>query len=770
MKKIYPLLLTTLVAGSAMAVNPNVEALRAAAKTKSFTTSSSAKTNREVSRKLNVTKSAERGDFKTPVKAPRKAEGDASKYEGIYTLTMCDDVFQNSTGAITPYEVNVTVSDNQITFSCSDFDPITADFDASTGVVTFVNTYLGAGTSQAWSYMPVDFKTSSMFSSFTATFSEDGSTLNFPSDCGMMEGVWGWSRTTQKNAAIADAQSFNTNSNYFLGWAFGQTFVSMTKGGFTYSPAGTVTYYDGLMTVNDAVNEIYSWDVAVEECDQVENFYRMQPYAVANPVGDALGLGVDADTYVYVNISDPTKVFTKGQFSPYGVETFSGVNAENNFNGDYYGTYEDGVISFPDPSFAYYDGGWYLVDTDGQPNLRIVFEGSVIKDYTIEAFTPSVVSDNNQWTISVTKGADVASVKYMVAPFETTFDELASYGFDFADFGNDVDGESFTIDPAVDNMSFGPMTESDYVTVIVASFDAEGNQKEVTELYLTVLFDDDNEGWATVGTTTFVDPFLAPMFEISYSAEVEVQAKSDNTPVYRLVLPYASFPAFYDMAGKTTSMVIDATDPTWVAIPQYFSGIDAGYGMAAVGSVAALGYTKDNTPSGVGTVTLDGNTITFAAKSAFMHMPLFNGVNRWSQLNAGGAFDLPAIVLNVTVKNADGTPAVGATVSLQAPVAAQGIAAMSDDEVVTDAEGKATLDIPFSTGYFGSLPVYINGTDNMVTLEGATTDTEITLIHSGIEEISSADNAAVVYDLLGRRVNNPTKGIYIVNGKKTVIK
>ena len=43
---------------------------------------------------------------------------------------------------------------------------------------------------------------------------------------------------------------------------------------------------------------------------------------------------------------------------------------------------------------------------------------------------------------------------------------------------------------------------------------------------------------------------------------------------------------------------------------------------------------------------------------------------------------------------------------------------------------------------------------------------------TGIENLESAGNGqqTIVYDLQGRRVETPTKGIYIVNGKKTVIK
>ena len=44
---------------------------------------------------------------------------------------------------------------------------------------------------------------------------------------------------------------------------------------------------------------------------------------------------------------------------------------------------------------------------------------------------------------------------------------------------------------------------------------------------------------------------------------------------------------------------------------------------------------------------------------------------------------------------------------------------------------------------------------------------------TGIDDVKAILNgcgADMIYDLSGRRVNNPTKGIYIINGKKVLIK
>lgn len=765
MRRFYPLLLVAFVASSVMGAKPfpaksfsNIDGDKNAPV--------SSENRLEVSKIFKSERIIEVSGMHRLPKTPRSEQRSESKYAGNYILTLCDDIFSNSSGLSNSIEVEVSVDNNTLTISSEEFDaPIIAQFDESTGVVTFVNQYLGTGGKRAYSYLPVDFsKQQYLCDSFRATFNEDGTSLAFPADTGFMEAAWEWSSSSQQNDAINAAKSFDIESDYFLGYTYGRTFVSMTKGGFSFASAGKATYYDGLMIVNEAVNEIYSWEIEIEKCNEIETLYRVKPYSVENPVGKALGLGIDDNTFFYIDITDESKVFTKGEFSPYNVNTFCGVNGENGFDAEKYGTFNDGVINFPDKSFAYQnENSWYFVNSDGQPNMRIVFDGAVIKDYTIEATTESNVSADNKWTVELTKGADVASVKYMVVPDEIAYETLVNYDIDFDEYGVEASGDSFVIEPAKNNILGEPMTTSDYVTVFIASFDAKGNKQDLTQLDLTVLFADQEEGWTSVGKTEFVDPFVAPVFGEKFSAQVEVQAKSDNSPVYRLVLPYETFPADFNLAGLTTSMVIDATDPTWVEIPAYFTGVNAGYGMTAVGSITALGYTKDTAPAGIGAVTMSNNIVNFAARSAFVHLPEYSGPGKWSQLNATNQFSLPAISLNITVKNEEGVPVEGASVSLKDILDTL-------QEFTTDATGKVTVNIPLSVGYFGSFKLYVNNTPNEVKLNGAENSVEITLSNSAIREIINADSAKEIYDILGRRVVNPSAGLYIINGNKTVIK
>ena len=71
----------------------------------------------------------------------------------------------------------------------------------------------------------------------------------------------------------------------------------------------------------------------------------------------------------------------------------------------------------------------------------------------------------------------------------------------------------------------------------------------------------------------------------------------------------------------------------------------------------------------------------------------------------------------------------------------------------TDADRTFYIYTPIITG---DLPVIWK-------IEGEGLDTDI-----AVEEV--VDETTVIYDLMGRRVENPSKGIYIINGVKRVIK
>ena len=76
---------------------------------------------------------------------------------------------------------------------------------------------------------------------------------------------------------------------------------------------------------------------------------------------------------------------------------------------------------------------------------------------------------------------------------------------------------------------------------------------------------------------------------------------------------------------------------------------------------------------------------------------------------------------------------------------------------------------PYSAAYLPAGKAYLTLTDAQAVQKLAFSFGQGT---TGIDaiEAGAADKAATWYDLSGRRVDNPTKGVYIVNGKKVIVK
>lgn len=339
-------------------------------------------------------------------------------------------------------------------------------------------------------------------------------------------------------------------------------------------------------------------------------------------------------------------------------------------------------------------------------------------DFSIApSFNDNEITNDNKWTLNITKGADVASVRYIVM----NSDENASdYGSYFPTIGTLAEGNSIVVDPVNENYFKTTMTESGFASVIFGALDAANNTKKTNQIALPVIIDDDQEGWQTVGTVSYTDGVFSQYYQnFSYTKnDVIVQAKSDNSPVYRLVTPYANHPIF-DLAGHIHSLVIDATHPDWVAIPCHFTGLDlGGDGILAFGSFAALGYDYATAKqSGLNGGTIEGNVVTFPTRTLLAHEQFYNEPGSWSYANNNEAvtITLPTITLKVTVTTAKEVPAEGVEIKL-------------GDEVVgtTDATGIATINVPFSTGYFGQLTLTINDEEQTVTLNGA--ENELTYV------------------------------------------
>lgn len=105
--------------------------------------------------------------------------------------------------------------------------------------------------------------------------------------------------------------------------------------------------------------------------------------------------------------------------------------------------------------------------------------------------------------------------------------------------------------------------------------------------------------------------------------------------------------------------------------------------------------------------------------------------------------------LTATVSPADATNKTLKWVSSD-----RNVAKVSNGLVTAVSEGTATITVLSTDGTGKSAQVVV-------------TVTPATGIHAVVED---SKNANVIYDLQGRRVYKPTKGVYVINGKKILIK
>lgn len=170
--------------------------------------------------------------------------------------------------------------------------------------------------------------------------------------------------------------------------------------------------------------------------------------------------------------------------------------------------------------------------------------------------------------------------------------------------------------------------------------------KVVTATYQT---EANPEVFKSLGMAQYTDDILTALFNLPNTTyEVEIQESVDNPGKYRLVNPYGeAFP--YNEPGDWDDsqdyyMVIDARNPNAVIIPEQALGLDWGYGMLSIWSLAD-NYLGQGAPESyiapyVG--TLVEGVITFPQKSLLMSLAGYNnGTYYYANTNSAFKVVLP---------------------------------------------------------------------------------------------------------------------------------
>lgn len=198
----------------------------------------------------------------------------------------------------------------------------------------------------------------------------------------------------------------------------------------------------------------------------------------------------EADTYVLINIEDPTKVYIP--YQEVGNVIGNGPTQIGSVK-DVYGTLENGIITFPAKGLAWadeYNGGPYTSNPDGATKLYM--PGTPMTDFSMElAYGGFRVAENDETVYPIARvayGEDVAEIQY-------------------AFVAGDITKDAEALEAALNGIEDGSVV-SNKVAVTIAGEDEETGEP-ILEMNLESV-----EG---------VEPGVFTVIAIPYSAEGEAQ-------------------------------------------------------------------------------------------------------------------------------------------------------------------------------------------------------------------------------------------------------
>ncbi len=154
--------------------------------------------------------------------------------------------------------------------------------------------------------------------------------------------------------------------------------------------------------------------------------------------------------------------------------------------------------------------------------------------------------------------------------------------------------------------------------------------------------------WNALGLCTYTDDFFTTFYGVGQVTwEVEIEERDDLPGYFRLVYPYDEKYIWNDPGDWDTSqtyyLIVDATDPSGVIIPQQEIGVDWGYGMISVWSMADYDIQRngstleeEKSAGNCGTYDEEKGLITFPDNTLLINMPEYS--SGWYYANTSGWF------------------------------------------------------------------------------------------------------------------------------------
>ncbi len=161
--------------------------------------------------------------------------------------------------------------------------------------------------------------------------------------------------------------------------------------------------------------------------------------------------------------------------------------------------------------------------------------------------------------------------------------------------------------------------------------------------------------WTSLGWCSYTDDFFTTFYGVgNLTWEVEIEENAIKPGLFRLVYPYDEKYEWNDPGdwdeSKTYYLEIDASDPDAVFITRQEIGVNWGYGMISVWSIAdydvQAGSTLEAEKAAGNCGTYANGVITFPTNTLLINMPEYS--SGWYYANTAGAFKvvMPGVVLS----------------------------------------------------------------------------------------------------------------------------
>ena len=267
---------------------------------------------------------------------------------------------------------------------------------------------------------------------------------------------------------------------------YGNSAFTFSAGATAWVSMGMATFRDDLVAGTYGADPI-TYEVEIEKNIVEDGIYRLvYPYGAGYPYNDPGDWDTTKDYYMLIDATDPDYVWVPafetglnwgdgpmsiGSFVQYFLDQGNSLDAIKANVPEYFGTLENGVITFPEPKsfLAGFNGTYDTYYSNNRGMTAIALPGSRIADYTVKyEYLGRFIDTEGQYYVEgvPSLGEDIVSAKAALVTAETLEDVYAALvAGEYKDAVDVLDGETFRL----------PFDETGTYYVLIIGFDEEGN-------------------------------------------------------------------------------------------------------------------------------------------------------------------------------------------------------------------------------------------------------------------------------------------------------